>query len=386
MCVSQMITTPIWFCCFSTGGWGAIEYGSKAAGQVEGGRWKPFMYLLAASAYSDQLAHCALDGVCFAKNDNGVQSFEGRVVVSVTALASGKQMVLSNRTVGLPLGPGSTQWFCATDNTSNRWYLTEKSGENYTRFFGEIPSDRKNFSGPIVSPLVGCEVACDKQATCVGFTRGNSATVSAKAECFFYTSVSSLSNAAPSASFFLKPGQPVPARPAPPLPPPADPMPDCVPFASQMERLGCSASGSNCVLSCLVLNQAGVIVSNNVNTLVPPKLVTGLKRAEIAFEIGDSNPLTGVVPITVRSSVTALWVVLSTLVEGRFSDGAFMLHANQSRSIDFLPWGDLSGEVVVAELKKSLRVESLSSYLPIAGPTFDEYGRTASSRWAEGKL
>ena len=131
-----------------------------------------------------------------------------------------------------------------------------------------------------------------------------------------------------------------------------------------MGRLGCSASGSDCVLSVVVTdNTANLPISTNFNAFVPPKLITGLRRAEISLAVGDVDPATGSVSINVDCSVTALWVVLSTLAQGRFSDGAFLLHANQTKTIDFLPWGELRGAAAVAELKQSLRVESLSSYL-----------------------
>lgn len=54
----------------------------------------------------------------------------------------------------------------------------------------------------------------------------------------------------------------------------------------------------------------------------------------------------GTVPITLLSTHTALYVTLTTLAQGRFSDNAF------------IAWGELDR----ALLRKSLRVESLSDY------------------------
>ena len=52
-----------------TGGWGAIEYGTKGPGQVVGGRWKPLMHLLESSLYRDIFATCGQDDNCFVRND-----------------------------------------------------------------------------------------------------------------------------------------------------------------------------------------------------------------------------------------------------------------------------------------------------------------------------
>lgn len=340
------------------------------------------MYLLKASAFSDQLAHCAVDGVCYVRNDDGVRPFKGRVVVSVTALRTGTETVLSDRTVAIARGPGVVQWLCAIDaNASaglsspsavagNSGMDRDRGNGSYTRFVREIPTDRANYTGPHAATLAACEATCDKQSTCVGFTRTNKPD-SAITDCFFYSSVPSLNGAAPGASYWSKPGEPVPAHPPtppppPPLPPPppAVPMPHCTAFASQMARLGCDASGSDCVLSVHVVNHAGTIVSRNENSFVAPKLITGLHKAALSLSIGEWNASSGAVPITVSSAHTALWVTLSTLAQGRFSDGAFLLHAGKPKGVDFVAWGSDTGSTVVAELGRSLRAESLSSYLP----------------------
>lgn len=166
--------------------------------------------MLKSAAYADQLAHCAADGICYLRNDNSVDpTFSGRVIVAVTALATGKETVLSNRTMGLLAGPAAIRWFCAVDKASTSTPLdlveekaahpevksragtasdgdttrdtpSAKLGEAgqeaatvgaYTRFYTEIPSDRTNYTGPSSAPLAGCEARCDQQPACLGFTR-----------------------------------------------------------------------------------------------------------------------------------------------------------------------------------------------------------------------
>ena len=230
---------------------------------------------------------------------------------------------------------------------------------------------------------------------------GNSAAASVSADCFFYAMVPSLNFAAPTASFFLKPGKPVPPHPpvppvppAPPPPPPVVPLPRCASFQSQMVRMGCAISGSDCVLTVQLLrdhtpatapglgrdvtadvpgDDITVIISDFFTSFVPPKQITSLPCGNpISFTVIDDddgqlrNTVNGgAIGIDIRSPATALWVVLSTTAQGRFSDNAFMLRPNRTRRVEFYSWGGSGDDdgAIVAELKRSLRVESLSSYL-----------------------
>eukprot|EP00934_Nitzschia_sp_Nitz4_P001125 Nitzschia sp. Nitz4//scaffold123_size70294//55400//58169//NITZ4_005933-RA/size70294-augustus-gene-0.65-mRNA-1//-1//CDS//3329534500//1125//frame0 len=54
-----------------TGGWGCVEYDSK----LNGGRWKPLMYLLESSLFRDVFAACGVDNKCYVRND-GQESVE----------------------------------------------------------------------------------------------------------------------------------------------------------------------------------------------------------------------------------------------------------------------------------------------------------------------
>ena len=52
-------------------------------------------------------------------------------------------------------------------------------------------------------------------------------------------------------------------------------------------------------------------------------------------------------------------MTLTTLAQGRFSDNAFLLHGDSAAEVAFIAWGELD----LALLRKSLRVESLSDYV-----------------------
>ena len=80
-----------------------------------------------------------------------------------------------------------------------------------------------------------------------------------------------------------------------------------------------------------------------------------LPRAEVTATVGTASS-DGLVPIKVSASATAMFVVLTTVAEGRFSDNAFLLEAGKEREIMFIPWSELKGELKV-------RVEHLADNL-----------------------
>jgi beta-mannosidase len=75
----------------------------------------------------------------------------------------------------------------------------------------------------------------------------------------------------------------------------------------------------------------------------------------------------GTIDIAVSSDKVALWVTLTTLAQGRFSDNAFLLPAT-TKTIQFVP-NSPSPSTSAAEdmrvLKESLRIEDFSMYRPL---------------------
>lgn len=81
---------------------------------------------------------------------------------------------------------------------------------------------------------------------------------------------------------------------------------------------------------------------------LPPTTVTAAVGAPAAD---------GTVPITLTASATALFVHLTTLAQGRFSDNSLILLPGNT-VVSFLPWGPLD----VGLLTTSLRVEHVKMY------------------------
>jgi len=96
-----------------TGGWGSLEYGTTGftEGQVLGGRWKPLHHLMKQHLFTDVFSTCGEDGVCFVKNDNPIQDFDGSVEVKATNLSSGAAEVLAWHNFSVVAGPGSVEYF-----------------------------------------------------------------------------------------------------------------------------------------------------------------------------------------------------------------------------------------------------------------------------------
>ena len=97
-----------------TGGWGSIEYGTPAYGQVLGGRWKPLQYFYESHLFCDVICACS-DTLCFVKND-GVVPFEGFANLTIVELASGRERILTIERVRLDAGAG-TSYFFEVDTT-----------------------------------------------------------------------------------------------------------------------------------------------------------------------------------------------------------------------------------------------------------------------------
>ena len=87
-----------------------------------------------------------------------------------------------------------------------------------------------------------------------------------------------------------------------------------------------------------------------------------LPSASISVVVGagqDGHP-----EIMLTTNATALFVVLTTKAEGRFSDNAFLLEG--SKAMTFISWAlPAEIEAVAALLKSSVRVEHLAQNLKL---------------------
>jgi len=101
-----------------TGGWGSVEYGTPAPGQVIGGRWKPLHYFYKQSVFSPLMATCGNDTSCYIRNDKPM-AFSGFVKTSIMHFDTGKVSALATLKVSLPAGAAVSQWFCVTGKNRN---------------------------------------------------------------------------------------------------------------------------------------------------------------------------------------------------------------------------------------------------------------------------
>ena len=369
--------TTIWMYneMWPTGGWGSIEYGpgSGIPGQIPGGRWKPLHYQFAASTFADQMSTCNTAGACFVTNDSPFP-FSGTVTVRLVNLARGTSTDVSKTTVALGPGAGVTKWFCGTEAPSPA--QAAAAGEKYAKHANQIPLDRNSFVSTNVTTESGCEAACDSMPKCVGFTR-ESAPDSAPTTCWMYDAQAALV-AFPGASWWQKPGtKPIPIRPAPPAPPgprpanPAKPPPpqlECASWSATeaWKTSGCDSNaasvGSDCTLVVETLAATGSgaqSVALNVLPFQPPKTMK-LPATTVTATVG--KPAAAVpdqVRITLTAPHTAMFVVLTTAAEGRFSQNMVLVEAGKPLTIPFMSWNGAFDETSLALLKSSLRVEHL---------------------------
>ena len=107
----------------------------------------------------------------------------------------------------------------------------------------------------------------------------------------------------------------------------------------------------------------------------PPKHMV-LAPANVTWSLGQASADGSHVTISLTSNATALYVVLTTAAQGRFSDNAFLLESSgagagtgagagaggaaATKEVDFLPWDGPLTEVTLALLRSTLRVEHLA--------------------------
>ena len=141
--------------------------------------------------------------------------------------------------------------------------------------------------------------------------------------------------------------------------------------------------GTNCLLK-LSVSAGGenkTIRSHNVIPFHTPKTIR-LPSSTITVNIGKAvatkasttttAEATTEMPVKLTASATALYVTLTTLASGRFSDNVILLEAGVPTTVSFLFWADSPGDAATkkatqdtqeALLRSSLRVEHLAENL-----------------------
>ena len=106
-------------------------------------------------------------------------------------------------------------------------------------------------------------------------------------------------------------------------------------------------------------NEPGVLSSNLIPLTAPAHME--LAKATVKWSCCGSHP-DGPVEITLHSDQLAVFVTLTTLANGRFSDNALLLLPHTPRKIDFIPFGRWDAQQQEL-LQRSLRVEDVSAYM-----------------------
>lgn len=222
-----------------TGGWGSLEYGTAAPGQVMGGRWKPLHYWYRDSLFADVIATCGVWGLCYVRND-GPLPFTGRVrLLAVDMLSSAAPTEAASIDISLAAGPGSVHWF-------------------------------------------------------------------------------------------------------------------------ELEAAAMKLDGNRTVILATVMHTTGAVASQHVVLYAPPKDLKMLP-AEVACDLAEQPNADRSIDVYVTARAPALFVTLTTLAQGRFSENAFLAGVPGwgRKVVQFVPFGKLDIQL----LRQSLRVEDVSMYM-----------------------
>jgi hypothetical protein len=99
-------------------------------------------------------------------------------------------------------------------------------------------------------------------------------------------------------------------------------------------------------------------VSSNLILLLPPVNLT-LAPAAVSFSVAAQPSADGSVDIELSTDAPALFVTLTTLAQGRFSDNAFLLLPGSPRTVQYVPFVQPTDLDV---LRTTLRLEHAGSY------------------------
>ena len=98
-------------------------------------------------------------------------------------------------------------------------------------------------------------------------------------------------------------------------------------------------------------------MSDNHIAFTYPKHMA-LPRAKVSFAVADKPNADGSVAVSVSADKFALFVTLTTLAQGRFSDNAFPMRPG-TLQLTFIPVTGFE----LAELKATIRVEHAATYM-----------------------
>ena len=280
-----------------TGGWGSVEYGTPLTGQghVIGGRWKPLQYFYKRSVFQDVMASCGAAGACFVRNDQPGRPFEGSVTVSSVEFSTGVVAPLLSLTFSGPTA--------LPPGPGVIHYFTVPLG-NVTGATHILTAQCMSSESRQAAP----EPLPDPWApTAVGAVGPSHVTLESPSHVTLET---------PSHVTLETP----------------------------------SHVGPEHVTS--------RVISFNEIALAPP-FAMRLPPASVTASAAQAANPDNSVNISLRTDRTALYVTLTTLAAGRFTDNAFALTADAV--VRFVPFG--GGAADLPLLRSSLRVEHLQEHL-----------------------
>ncbi|CAE8603209.1 unnamed protein product, partial [Polarella glacialis] len=104
---------------------------------------------------------------------------------------------------------------------------------------------------------------------------------------------------------------------------------------------GCERHGADCLLNVTTSRLDGSRMVESIRPMISPANLT-LPSAKVSLLVLARGAGATVVALHPQVAVSAeggvaLWVVLTTLAEGRFSDNGFFVRPGHPRVVDFLP-------------------------------------------------
>jgi hypothetical protein len=119
-------------------------------------------------------------------------------------------------------------------------------------------------------------------------------------------------------------------------------------------------AGNTTTVVSTVTDEEGAVVSEHVLQLVTPEFIR-VPDAALSLQVAAAANADGSIDVAVSSDRVALWVTLTTLAQGRFSDNAFFLPAG-TKTVQFVPFSSSTAAQDLGALTASLRVEDYSLY------------------------
>ena len=142
----------------------------------------------------------------------------------------------------------------------------------------------------------------------------------------------------------------------------------CKPLATLLAQVGCAVDGSDCAAQAIVTNNTTAILCNNLIWLAPPSQLNFTRGLDVTASVGvyDSSLARVPVNVTVTGGGAALFVMLTTLAQGRFQDNGIPLLVEGVFETYFIPIlaAEKGGRTIdVTLLASSIRVEHLGMYV-----------------------